>query len=163
VTGQSTDPTVRKTITVEVPAERAFTVFTEQMGSWWPLEDKSIGSAPAATVVVEPRAGGRWYERGVDGSESDWGHVLAYEPPSRLLLGWQISADWKHDATLHTEVEVRFVAEGDHRTRVELEHRGLEAYGERSGQMQAIFDSPDGWRGILDAFSAKTTSPPPGG
>lgn len=80
MTQQATGLSVRTTITVEVAQERAFQVFTEQMGSWWPFATKSIGSAEPETAVVEPRAGGRWYERGIDGSECEWGKVIAYEP-----------------------------------------------------------------------------------
>lgn len=153
MTRQVTDVVVRKTIAVQAPREHAFAVFAEQMGSWWPLDTKSIGGATAETAVLEPRAGGRWYERGVDGSECDWGRVIAYEPPARLVLNWQISADWRYDPAINTEVEVRFVAEDETRTRVELEHRGLEAYGENAEQLYAIFDSPDGWTDILDRFA----------
>lgn len=150
----TTDLTIQKTITVEVPQERAFAVFTEQMGSWWPLETKAIGSAKAETAVVEPRAGGRWFERGVDGSERDWGRVIAYEPPARLVLNWQISADWRYDSEINTEVDVRFIAEGETRTRVELEHRGLlEAYGDMAEQIHATFDSPGGWTDILNHYA----------
>lgn len=148
---QATDPMVRREITVAVPRARAFEVFCDQMGSWWPLEGKSIGTVKAETAVLEPRAGGRWFERGVDGSECDWGRVVAYEPPERLVLDWQIGADWRYDADLHTEVEVRFLPEGDG-TRVVLVHRDLAAFGDQAGQMAAIFDSPDGWAGILAGY-----------
>ena len=155
MTEQATDLTVRKTLTVDAPQERAFAVFSEQIGSWWPLDGKSIGSATAETAILEPRAGGRWFERGEDGSECDWGRVIAYEPPARLVLNWQISADWLHDAEINTEVEIRFIAEGEARTRVELEHRGLaQAYGDKAEQVSAIFDSPDGWRDILGRYAA---------
>jgi uncharacterized protein YndB with AHSA1/START domain len=128
-------------------------VFTDQIGSWWPLDTKSIGSAEAQTAILEPRAGGRWFERGVDGSECDWGQVIAYEPPERLILNWQISADWRYDPEINSQVEVRFIAEGESRTRVELEHRGLaEAYGDEAGQMYAIFDSAEGWGNILERY-----------
>ena len=104
--------------------------------------------------MLEPRAGGRWYERGVDGSECEWGRVLAYEPPDRVLLDWQISARWTHDPDLHTEVEVRFAAAGEARTRVELEHRGLAAnYGDDAESLHAIFDAPSGWAGVLGDFA----------
>jgi len=150
---RAADLTVRKTIAVQASQARAFEVFAEQMGSWWPFADKSIGAVEAETAVVEPRAGGRWFERGVDGSECEWGRVVAYEPPQRLVLNWQIGADWRHDPAIDTEVEVRFVAEGEGRTRVELEHRGLAAYGEQAEQMRAIFDSPDGWGEILGRYA----------
>lgn len=159
MTPQATQLTVRKAITVEAAQEHAFAVFTEQMGSWWPLETKTIGSAKAQTAMVEPYAGGRWFERGVDGTECDWGRVIAYEPPGRLVLNWQISADWRYDPTINTEVEVRFIADGEARTRVELEHRGLlEAYGERAEQIHALYDSPDGWADVLDRYAAATSA-----
>ena len=156
----ATDLPVRKTITVEAPQERAFTVFAEQMGSWWPLESHSIGSAKPETAIVEPRAGGRWFERGVDGSECDWGSVIAYEPPARLLLKWQLGADWRYDSEINTEVEIRFIAEGETRTRVELEHRGLvEAYGDKAEEMYGSFGAPGGWIGILDHYARKLSAP----
>ena len=96
----------------------------------------------------------RWYERGVDGSECDWGRVIAYEPPERVVLNWQISAAWRYDSSIDSEVDVRFVEESESRTRVDLEHRGLaEAYGDRAEQMHAIFDSPEGWGDILDRYA----------
>jgi uncharacterized protein YndB with AHSA1/START domain len=148
---------VRKVVTVEAPPEVAWRVFTEKMGSWWPLASHKIGKAKAVDAVIEPHAGGRWYERGDDGSTCDWGRVLSWEPPSRLVLSWEISADWQHDRKLKTEVEVRFVADGRNRTRVELEHRGLDAYGARRDEMRGIFDSDRGWKGLLDAFSARAS------
>jgi uncharacterized protein YndB with AHSA1/START domain len=150
---QTAGVAVRQTVTVDVPPERAFAVFTADLASWWPLEAYHIGAQPAVGVVVEPRAGGRWYERAADGSECDWGRVLAWEPPHRVVLAWQISADWQHDPGLVTEVEVRFDAEEGDRTRVELEHRGLEAYGERAQEMRDTFGSPDGWAGLLKRFA----------
>jgi hypothetical protein len=148
----TTTLTVRKEITVETSQQHAFEVFTSEIGSWWPLGDKTIGGAEAETAILEPRAGGRWFERGVDGSECEWGTVLVYEPTDRVVLDWQISSSWTYDPDLHTEVEVRFVREADDRTRVELEHRGLEAYGDDADQMVGIFSSPDGWSGILTSY-----------
>jgi uncharacterized protein YndB with AHSA1/START domain len=144
---------LRKTITVAAPQEVAFRVFTEKMTSWWPLESHHIGKAKAAAAVLEPRAGGRWFERGEDGSETPWGTVVAWEPPQRVVLTWDISADWKCDPTLRTEVEVRFVAEGPRSTRVELEHRHLDRFGPRAGEMRAVFDSPGGWTDLLERFA----------
>jgi uncharacterized protein YndB with AHSA1/START domain len=155
MTQQATELTVRKSIVVAAAQERAFAVFTEQIGTWWPLEGKSIGAVRAETAVLEPFAGGRWFERGVDGSECDWGRVLVYDRPERVVLTWEISADWSHDPSLGSEVEVRFVPAGAERTRIELEHRGLaEAYGEQAPQLFAVFDSPGAWEGILEAFAA---------
>jgi uncharacterized protein YndB with AHSA1/START domain len=144
---------VRQSIVVDTPRERAFTLFTEGMTSWWPLEAYSIAPGPMAAAVIEPRAGGRWFERSEDGSECEWGRVLAWEPPDRVVLVWQISPDWQYDAGLHTEIEVRFTAEDERRTRVDLEHRKLEAYAERAEQMRTILGSDDGWGGLLRRFA----------
>jgi uncharacterized protein YndB with AHSA1/START domain len=149
----STATAVRHAVTVSAPQERAFEVFTREFNRWWPRSHK-IGPAALAEAVIEGREGGRWYERDVDGSECEWGSVLVWEPPSRLVLAWQISGEWAYDADLYTEVEVSFVAEGPDRTRVELEHRGLDAYGEKMDDMRRSFDSPGGWPGILKDFAA---------
>jgi uncharacterized protein YndB with AHSA1/START domain len=144
---------VRRSIVVDAPRDRAFTVFTEGMSSWWPMDSYSIGAGPMAAAVIEPRAGGRWYERSEDGSETEWGRVEAWDPPDRVVLVWQIGADWTYDAGLRTEIEVRFTAEDDGRTRVDLEHRNLESYAERAEQMRAILGSDDGWGGLLGRFA----------
>jgi hypothetical protein len=147
-------PPVRREIVVEASQARAFRVFTEDLSAWWPLATHHIGAQPAESAILEPRAGGRWFERAADGSECPWGKVLVWDPPGRLVLAWQIDAGWKFDEDLMTEVEVRFVAMGPAQTRVELEHRQLENYGETAQQMQGIFDSDGGWRGILQRFAS---------
>jgi uncharacterized protein YndB with AHSA1/START domain len=152
-----TETTVRKSVTVEVPVEKAFRVFTDQIDAWW-NRAHHIGSADVERVVLEPRVGGRWYEIGVDGSECDWGRVVEWEPPGRLVLGWQISSDWRYDPDLLTRVEVRFVAVGPDRTRVELEHRDLDRFGDAEAQMRAGFDSPGGWQGLLELFAAQAAT-----
>ncbi len=149
---------VRKVVSLQAPPAVAWRVFTEGMGTWWPLATHKIGTAKAVDAVIEPRVGGRWYERGDDGSTCDWGRVLSWEPPTRLVLTWEITADWKHDPDLKTEVEVRFVAEGKSGTRVELEHRRLDLYGARRDEMRGIFDSEMGWKGLLGAFAARASA-----
>lgn len=149
---------LRKVITVDAPQAVAWRVFTEKMGSWWPLATHMIGKTKAVDAVIEPRVGGRWYERGDDGSTCDWGRVLAWQPNTRLVLSWEITSDWQHDPNLDTEVEIRFIAEGDDRTRVELEHRRLDRYGERRDEMRGIFDSEGGWKGLLAAFAARASA-----
>jgi len=144
---------VWKVVDVQAPPEVAWRVFTEKMGTWWPLATHKIGKATAVDAVIEPRVGGRWYERGQDGSTCDWGRVLSWEPHTRLVLSWEISGDWQHDASLKTEVEVRFIAEGKDRTRVELEHRHLDRFGARRDEMRGIFDSEGGWTGLLASFA----------
>jgi uncharacterized protein YndB with AHSA1/START domain len=144
---------VRKSVLVNAPQAHAFVVFTEQHGTWWPLKTHHIGANPAQTAIIEPRVGGRWFERSSDGVECDWGRVLVWEPPHRIVLSWDIGADWKYDPELGTEVEVRFISKGRDTTLVELEHRRLERYGAQAETMQATFDSERGWGGILQGFA----------
>jgi uncharacterized protein YndB with AHSA1/START domain len=144
---------LRKVVSVKAPPDVAWRVFTEKMSTWWPLATHKIGKAKAVDAVIEPHVGGRWYERGDDGSTCDWGRVLSWEPHSRIVLSWEITADWQHDPNLKTEVEVRFIAEGKDGTRVELEHRHLDRYGARRDEMLGIFDSEHGWSGILASLA----------
>jgi len=110
-----TDPnSVRKVMTVQAPLAVAWRVFTEQMGTWWPLTVYKIGKVNAVDAIIEPRVGGRWYERGDDGSTCDWGSVLSWEPPSRLVLSWDITADWQYDPELKTEIEIALLDEFCH-------------------------------------------------
>ena len=152
---QATDLAVRRSIVVEAPQERAFTVFTEGMSTWWPLETHHIGEQKAEAAVVEPRAGGRWYERAADGTECEWGRVIAWKPPERVVFGWHLGPEWKYDPdeALATEVEVRFVVEGPTTTRVELEHRGFERLGERADELRIPVAGEGGWSGLLELFS----------
>jgi len=144
---------VRKSVTVAAPIALAFEVFTARIETWWPMASHHIGDADCAAVVIEPRSGGRWYERGVDGVECVWGQVLVWEPDRRVVLVWQLNAQFKFDPTLHTEVDVRFTAIDDRTTRVDLEHRGLEAYGADAMAMREAFGSPNGWNGMLEHFA----------
>jgi uncharacterized protein YndB with AHSA1/START domain len=158
IRGGAAANSVRKVVILQAPPAVAWRVFTEGIGTWWPLATHKIGKARAVDAVIEPRVGGRWYERGDDGSTCDWGRVLSWEPPTRLVLTWEISGDWTHDPDLKTEVEVRFIAEGKNGTRVELEHRRLDLYGARREEMRGIFDSEMGWKGLLDAFAARASA-----
>jgi uncharacterized protein YndB with AHSA1/START domain len=150
------DILVRKSITVKATPARAFAVFTAEMSTWWPLVTHHIGKADAARAVMEPFAGGRWFEVGVDGSECMWGHVRTWDPPHRLVLSWEISADWQPDASLQSEVEVRFTADGSG-TRVDVEHRALSAFGARAREMQGVFDGDGGWSTLLAAFARQAS------
>jgi uncharacterized protein YndB with AHSA1/START domain len=143
---------IRKSLVVETTPERAFRVFTEQHGAWWPLATHHIGKTPPEAAVIEPRAGGRWYERAADGTICLWGHVQAWEPPHRLVLLWQIASDWAYDESFSTEIEVRFVALGPARTRIEFEHRQLERFGDRAAAQRETMDG--GWGGIFDLYAA---------
>jgi len=142
---------VRKSILVKVPPDVAFHVFTAEMTRWW-HPDHHIGKSPLKAAVVEPRAGGRWYEVGEDGSTCEWGKVLIWEPPARVVFAWQLTGEWKYDPDFVTEVEVRFIADGAG-TRVELEHRNLDRYGGAAEQIRQSLDSPEGWAGGLRLFA----------
>ena len=142
---------ISKDIVVQAAPERAFRVFTENFDSWWP-RGHHIGKVDLKAAVMEPRANGRWYEVGVDGSQCDWGYVIAWEPPHRVLLAWQLDAQWQYDPSLVTEVEVTFTALGPSTTRVELEHRLLERFGEMEETVRKGIDSPEGWNGLLRLY-----------
>jgi uncharacterized protein YndB with AHSA1/START domain len=124
------------------------------MGAWWPLASHHVGKVDAKGIVIEERVDGRVFELGVDDSESVWGHVLAWEPPSRFAFTWEIDCNFKVDHEIDTKVEVTFTAENGG-TRVELVHRGLRVYGAKANEMRDIFDSPGGWTGLLAAFGAR--------
>ena len=149
---QAMEP-IRRTIVVPVTPDRAFTVFTDEITTWWPSHHH-FGNADIEQVIIEPREGGRWYTRHVDGSETSTGHVAVWEPPSRLVLTWQIGADWKYDPDFVTHLELRFVREGRKKTLVELEHRDLELYGERAEIIRARLDDPSAWTRTLAAFAS---------
>jgi uncharacterized protein YndB with AHSA1/START domain len=144
---------VTKTVTVNAARERAFTVFTEKFFTWWP-KSHHIGEADLADAIIEPKVGGRWYERGADGSECDWGVVLAYDPPARLLLSWHLQGDWSYhpDPAKASEIEVQFIKETDSRTRVELVHRHIERHDMPADVVSGV-DSPGGWTGILADYA----------
>lgn len=142
---------VRASIVVECDRDRAFRVFTEEMGSWWPLEVHSMavdagGGATAESVVVERRQGGRIYELMSDGTEAAWGTILAWEPPRRLVVAWKPNANTNPP----TEVEITFVPLGD-RTRVELVHRGWERLDDRGRGARARYS--EGWPSTLERFA----------
>ena len=147
---------VRKSITVDAPVERAFEVFTSGMTSWWPLDTHHIGERDAKEVVVEPRSGGRWFERAADGTECEWGRIAAWEPPDRLVFAWHLGPEWIYnpDPAKATEVEVRFSSEGASQTRVELEHRGFEVHGDRADELRIPVAGEGGWSGLLERFAS---------
>ncbi len=143
---------VFKSVTVAVAPARAFEAFTQQMGSWW-KPSHSIGENPFVDIRIEPHEGGRWFEIDADGNECPWGRVMVWEPPTRAVLAWQINGEWEYDPAFETELELRFVAVGESATRVELEHRNLDRFGELAADMRAQFDHEDGWNGLLELFA----------
>jgi uncharacterized protein YndB with AHSA1/START domain len=154
MTTQPAGTSVRTSIVVEAPIERAFSVFTEDFGSFKPPEHNLLGVEIAETVF-EPHVGGHLYDRGVDGSECRWARVLAYEPPNRLVISWDISPQWQIETDLDrtSEVEVRFVPETPNRTRVELEHRNIERHGDGWEAVRDSVDSAGGWPLYLQRFA----------
>jgi len=143
---QATETSMRTSIVVDAPIERAFRVFTEEFGSFKPPEHNML-QVEIAEIVFEPHVGGHLYDRGVDGSECRWARVLAYEPPHRVLLSWNISPSWQleSDPEKESEWEVRFIAETPERTRVELEHRHLDRHGEGWEGLGEGVASDEGW------------------
>jgi uncharacterized protein YndB with AHSA1/START domain len=141
---------VRKSVLVKAPQQKAFDVFTAGVDRWWP-KTHGIGSSPLLSVVIEPHKGGRWFGKYEDGSEIPNGHVLAWEPPGRVLFSWEINSQWKADSSIGSEVEIRFIAEGPDATRVELEHRKFEVLGKEGGEKMRK-DVDGGWVGMLELF-----------
>ena len=135
---QASHTSVQNSIVVDAPIERAFSVFTDDFGSFKPREHNML-QVDIAETVFETHVGGNIYDRGVDGSECRWARVLAFEPPNRVVFSWDISPHWQieTDPDKTSEVEVRFISEGPERTRVELEHRNLDRHG-------------DGWEGVRE-------------
>jgi uncharacterized protein YndB with AHSA1/START domain len=149
---------IRKSLLVRASRQRAFDVFIGAMHGWWPMEHSLVTGR--SDIVIEPEVGGRWYEVAEDGSETQWGKVLAWEPPERVVLAWQLSADFTYDPAFETEVEVRFLAEGDE-TRVEFEHRHLDRYGAEGLAKLAAMDMSmdEGWGDILSLYAEVASAP----
>jgi uncharacterized protein YndB with AHSA1/START domain len=147
---------VGTSIVVDAPIDDAFAVFTEDMDSWWPKEHHVL-QAPLARMVFEPRVGGAIYDVGTDGSECRWARVLTYEPPHRIVFSWDISMQWQIEAdpARASEVEVRFVADGQARTWVELEHRHIDRHGDGWEGMRDAVGSDGGWKVGLHAFAQR--------
>jgi uncharacterized protein YndB with AHSA1/START domain len=156
VSTQTTDTSVQTSIVVEAPIERAFSVFTEDIGSWFPREYNLLATE-IAERVFEPRVGGHVYDRGTDGSECHWARVLVYEPPDRVVFSWDISPQWQiqTDPDKTSEVDVRFITETPERTRVELEHRNLDRHGDGWPQLREAVAGEGGWPGCLRSFSER--------
>ena len=143
---------IRKEIEVNAPIDRAFSVFASRMGDWWHKEHSIAKGTTQKDVVIEPRAGGRWYEIGTDGSEHEWGKVRVYDPPRRLVLAWQLTRDFQYDPDVETTVEVNF-DERDGKTVVRFEHRDLERMGADAVELLEGMDG--GWGMLLGLFKAE--------
>ena len=153
------DTSIRTSVVVEVPIDRAFNVFVTDFDKVKPREHKML-EAEIAESVFEPRIGGRVFDRGVDGSECQWARVLAYEPPDRIVFSWDITPTWRIETDLEktSEVEVRFIAEGEDRTRVELEHRHLDRHGDGWESERDAVEGDGGWPLYLRRFADLVTS-----
>jgi uncharacterized protein YndB with AHSA1/START domain len=153
-------PPVRKSIRVAAPPARAFEIFTAGMHSWWPRAHSLNPTAERAAIVAEPRPGGRWFERSVDGKECEWGHVLQWSPPARVVFAWQLDENWQFKPSFQTEVEITFEAADGNHTLVKLEHRNLERYGVNVDKVRPGLDSDEGWMGGLKLFAAAIAMKP---
>jgi uncharacterized protein YndB with AHSA1/START domain len=153
---QAEATSVQASIVVEAPLERAFDVFTLDIGSWFPREYNLLDTE-IAERVFEPRVGGRVYDRGTDGIECHWARVLAYEPPTRVVISWDISPQWQieTDPERTSEVEVHFIPETPERTRVELEHRNIDRHGDGWEQTRESVGGEGGWPGCLRKFAER--------
>ncbi|HKD34857.1 MAG TPA: SRPBCC family protein [Gaiellaceae bacterium] len=149
-TQEAQDLVVRKSVVVDCSPEHAFEVFTDRLDTWWPFESHRPGEAMPVSATFEPRIGGRVYHTLADGKELEWATVLVWEPPARFVVDWHVTP-----SSPPTELEVRFVPESDG-TRVELEHRGWERYGERATEVRASYN--EGWDVVLKPFVASAGS-----
>ena len=141
---------IKRSVQVKVAPAQAFELFTARMGDWWP-KGKTIGKRSHVAITVEPMPGGKWAERDDDGAEMQWGKVLAWEPPSRLLLAWQLNSEFVFDPDLVTEVELTFAPIEDG-TLVSLEHRHLERFGDAAERVAASLAG--GWSPRLENYAA---------
>ena len=157
--GSMSENVVKRSIVVNAPIEHAFKIFTERLDLWWPKEHH-IGKADLETAIMEPKAGGRFYEKGVDGSECEWGKVLAFTPPSHLTLSWQLDPTWSYDPNPEhaSQVDVSFVDLGNGKTQVELTHSKFERHGNGWEKIRDGVGGEDGWNGILKRFGAAIAS-----
>jgi hypothetical protein len=139
---------VRKTVTVDCVVEEAFRVFTTDAINWWPVDSHSIGGSAVKEIVFEGHEGGEVYELTAEGEKGHWATVVTWDPPSRLVLAWNIL----EREAVPTEVDVRFVSEGES-TRVELEHRGWEAVAEDAEAKRDSYDT--GWDHVLGVYGRR--------
>jgi uncharacterized protein YndB with AHSA1/START domain len=141
---------VQKSVYVRAPIAHAFEVFTSGLTRWWPFTH-GVGKKPIRTVLMEPRLGGRWLEIAEDGTETPVGTITLWEPPHRLVMLWQVNAQWKPDAAMRSEVDLRFTADGPEATKVELLHHKFETMGAEAGASLRK-DVDGGWPGLMQRF-----------
>jgi uncharacterized protein YndB with AHSA1/START domain len=150
---------VEKSVMVKASVERAFQVFTEDFNGWWP-KSHHIGSSPMKKAILEGWVGGRCYSEQEDGTDCRWGSVLAWEPPHRFVMAWQITPTWKYEPDLAkaSEVEVRFTPMGEGMTRVDVKHWNFERHGEGGGTMRGQVDSSGGWGTLLQLYGDRVAA-----
>jgi uncharacterized protein YndB with AHSA1/START domain len=150
---QAAEGAVHAGVSVPVSAERAFERFAEGFGEWYPPE-YTWSQAVLEKIAIEPREGGACYELGPHGFRCDWGRVIVWEPPHRLVFTWQVSPRREPvpDPARASEVEVRFEAE-ESSTRVELEHRLFSRHGEDAAGYRRAMDSEHGWAYMLGRYA----------
>lgn len=143
---------IRKSLRVRASQQKAFDTFVSGMGGWW-LKSHTLQPSGQRDVVIEPRDGGRWYDIGADGTEMEWGRVLEWDAPGRIVLAWQLNAEWIYDPGFETTIEVRFTPDGDH-TLVEFEHRDLERFGDKAMEVRGDYDTgmDGGWGELLAGY-----------
>lgn len=141
---------VKCSVEVKGTAARAFEIFSKSAGAWWP-RGRTPGRSPHVDLVIEPREGGRWFERDAEGTETQWGKVLVWDPPRRLILGWQLNHQFRFDPAVLTEVEILFEELPGGVTRVSLEHRNLERLGVEAEALAVKIRS--GWPERLGNFA----------
>ncbi len=146
---------VKCSIDVKASPTRAFELFAQNMGAWWP-RGRTPGGKPHVDLIIEPRESGRWFERDADGRETQWGKVLSWEPPRRLLLGWQLNHKFQFDPRVLMEVEILFEALAGGGTRINLEHRGIEQLGAEAESFAGKVGS--GWPERMGNFAAYITN-----
>jgi len=148
------DAPVHKSVIVKASPEHAFRVFTDGIDTWWPREHH-IGKLPLKKVIVESRRGGRCYSEQTGGPECDWGSVLVWDPPRRLVIAWKINGNWEYepDVAKSSEVEILFTLQADGSTRVDLEHRFFDRLGPAGAAMSEMVGSPQGWGVTLSQFA----------
>jgi uncharacterized protein YndB with AHSA1/START domain len=154
MTEQATTAAVRQSVTVPLTPDKAFELFADRLSDWWP-RDGTHSLTKAETFYLEAREGGRWGEEDPDGGYCPWGRVLSVDRPRRIVLAWQLTPEFAYDAdpAKQTEVEVSFEPEGAGATKVTLEHRGFEVWGEKGAAMRDSVGSEGGWRGLLNRFA----------
>jgi len=140
-------------VLVNAPIDAAFRAFADEMGFWWP-PDFHLGEQPLDTVLIEGHVGGRLMQRDISGDEAAWGRVIAWDPPRRLALAWQLDPRFEYDPDPEheTTVEVDFTPESGSRTKVELLHRHLDRHGEEGAAMRDLLASAHGWPAVLERF-----------